>query len=388
MRAGMSPFSGMQATWTSVPGFVSDYIVEETPTGSRVRIVEGLIDSGFFRGGTFHDQEADLTRSETEEAVALLLSKMLHRNLEGLSDIWVLPHQQLERSRARSTAMASHWEPTSVLELSSQVQQLTPETVVLQTLRGFSLLDSLATPFRVPCRIYRGSVELELRTDHCVFPSGLVYGVISPEAANRVVNKLVEQHLLEVTENSLGKHDLVLSPEGAAIVEHDAPLEFEMKSFVREIEESKQHPLPDLTVVTKDTELAAVLSSRWQEADVCHRAGSYFAAMVVIGSILEGCLLARARHAIRYGHNFRETPVGKETDNPEEWGLANLLAVSANEGWIKQDRHRLGHVLRESRNLVHPANIESTDGEIDERSARTYWEILQGVVEDLTDSYK
>ena len=131
MRASTSPFSGMQSSWTPVRGFLSDYIVEETPTGSRVRVVEDLIDSGLYRGGTFHDQEATLTRPETEEAIALLLSKILHRNLEGLADIWVLPHRQLERNRSRSTSEASQWEPTSVLELSSQVVQLTSETIVL-----------------------------------------------------------------------------------------------------------------------------------------------------------------------------------------------------------------------------------------------------------------
>ena len=330
--------------------------------------------------------EADLSKGETNDVIALLLSKALQRNLEGAADVWIMPHKQLERLRTRAGTQDKGWDPTSVSELYQQTEALTEEHVALQTLRTFSLLRDLHPPQTVSCKFENGRLNSQDRRSGAIFPVGLVYGISAVQQANEILQKLFEADLLSLVENSIGKQDLEISREGSRVVDSDAPVGFELKGFIRELEESRQHPLPDMLEVTHDEQFAVILGNRWKEADVCHRAGSYFAATVVIGSVLEGCLLARIRFAIKLGHDFKKLPEGK-SKNADDWGLANLLAVSSQEGWIRAERHKLGHILKDSRNLVHPANIVTVGAEIDERSTRTYWEILQGVVEDLVKSY-
>lgn len=385
-RADVSPFSGQEAAWSSVSGYVSDYVVEEAATGAKIRVVDTIVDHGFHLGGSFHDREADLSRTETEETVALLLSKSLQRHLEGAPDVWLMPHGQLDRSRSRTLNPDRKWFATSVFELFEQVQTLSEEAVAVQTLKTFSLFRSLLPTQRIGVRVEGGRVVLDQPRSGATLPPGLVYGSLAPAKVVGMFQKLFDAELIAAIDASAGRQEITITQEGLRVVDLDAPQDLELKGYIREVEESRQHPVPDLTLVTCDTHLARILADRWREADVCHRAGSFFAASVLIGSILEGCLLARVRLALAASHDFVEKPDRKSAMDANEWGLANLLAVCANEGWIRQERHRLGHVLRESRNLVHPANIEEAGDEVDERTVRTYWEILQGTVEDLVRS--
>ena len=67
----------------------------------------------------------------------------------------------------------------------------------------------------------------------------------------------------------------------------------------------------------------------------------------------------------------------------EEWKLTNLIDVAVELGWLKTDRGKFGHALRESRNVVHPWEHMATKADFDQATCKTCWHVLNASVEDL-----
>ena len=87
-----------------------------------------------------------------------------------------------------------------------------------------------------------------------------------------------------------------------------------------------------LTTVMPD--LQGVIEYRWLEAQKCQYAGAYLAAVVMMGSILEALLLARAM--ISPQDAYRSSAATQT--QLQKWSLDRLINVSAECGWIKSDR--------------------------------------------------
>jgi hypothetical protein len=143
---------------------------------------------------------------------------------------------------------------------------------------------------------------------------------------------------------------------------------------------------PDLTrLVGSMPDLKRILEGRWTEAQTCQNAGAYLAAVVMMGSILEGVLFA-------IGHNnrpqcYRAVRAPKTKDSKqvhlEDWSLNSLIDVAVELGWIKTDRGQFSHALRQSRNVVHPWEHMATHADFDEATCRTCWHVLNAAVDDL-----
>ncbi len=71
---------------------------------------------------------------------------------------------------------------------------------------------------------------------------------------------------------------------------------------------------PDFHQLVSDSSLADVLSFRWQEAQRCVQGEAYLAAVVMMGSILEGVLLHRLENDIQSGYQAKSAP--KERGRP------------------------------------------------------------------------
>jgi hypothetical protein len=143
---------------------------------------------------------------------------------------------------------------------------------------------------------------------------------------------------------------------------------------------------PDLTpLVGSMLDLKCILEGRWTEAQTCQNAGAYLAAVIMMGSILEGVLFA-------IGHNNRaqcyraarapKTKDGKQV-HLEEWNLNSLIDVAIELGWIKTDRGQFSHALRQSRNVVHAWEHMASRADFDEATCRTCWHVLNAAVDDL-----
>ena len=143
---------------------------------------------------------------------------------------------------------------------------------------------------------------------------------------------------------------------------------------------------PDFYRLVQDDSLADVLSFRWQEAQKCVQAEAYLAAVVMMGSILEGVLLNRFERNLEAGNRAKSSPKDTKTGKPKpihEWGLSSMVDVAHEVGWLQGDVKRFSHALRESRNLVHPymqrLRREVPDGD----TCSICWQVVQAAVSDL-----
>jgi hypothetical protein len=146
---------------------------------------------------------------------------------------------------------------------------------------------------------------------------------------------------------------------------------------------------PSLTKLTKiNPHLDKIIQDRWVEAQKCQNAGAFLAAVILMGSILEALLLARAIVSPADAGRATHAPKDKQGKvHPiHDWKLSALIEVSAELGWLKVDRAKFSHALRESRNVVHPWQHATISADFDEATCKTCWHVLNASVEDLLKS--
>lgn len=145
---------------------------------------------------------------------------------------------------------------------------------------------------------------------------------------------------------------------------------------------------PDFYQLVQDDSLAEVLSFRWEEAQKCVDGEAYLAAIVMMGSILEGVLLNRFERSLEVGNRARRSPKDR-TGKPkplQQWGLSNMIDVAHEVGWLQGDIRRFSHALRDSRNLVHPYMQRLHGDTPDEDTCSICWPVVQAAVSDLLTS--
>jgi hypothetical protein len=131
--------------------------------------------------------------------------------------------------------------------------------------------------------------------------------------------------------------------------------------------------------------LEEIIQQRWVDAQKCQHTGAHLASVVMMGSILEALLLAKALSFAKEANQSQRAPKRKDgsTAPIQDWNLNSLIEVAVDVGWLKVDRGKFGHALRESRNVVHPWQHASLNADFDEGTCRTCWQVLNASVEDL-----
>ena len=150
------------------------------------------------------------------------------------------------------------------------------------------------------------------------------------------------------------------------------------------------YPAPDVAkIATQMPPLKGVIDQRWKEAQRCMHAECFTASIILMGSILEALLLARAMLSVGAASQSTRAPKTKSGQAVaiQDWNLSALIDVAVDVGWIKTDRGKFSHALRESRNVVHPWVEVTTRANFDLATCRTSWEVLQASVDDLLASY-
>ncbi|MGZ3409501.1 MAG: hypothetical protein ACXWKC_10255 [Xanthobacteraceae bacterium] len=149
------------------------------------------------------------------------------------------------------------------------------------------------------------------------------------------------------------------------------------------------HQAPDVSKLTAGMPtLKAIIDKRWQEAQRCTHAECYTSAVILMGSILEGLLLGRTMLSVPVASQSPKVPKNKQglALAVQDWSLSALIDVAVDVGWVKTDRGKFSHALRESRNVVHPWVAAATRADFDIATCRTSWEVLQASVDDLLAS--
>lgn len=146
---------------------------------------------------------------------------------------------------------------------------------------------------------------------------------------------------------------------------------------------------PDLSKLTSSMPgLKDVLERRWLELQKCQHVGAWLAAVVLMGSVLEGLLLARVSSSLQVANTSSRAPKNKQGKilAVHDWNLNALIEVAVDVGWLKVDRGKFSHALRQSRNVVHPWEEIAARASFDAGTSRTCWEVLKASVDDLLDS--
>jgi hypothetical protein len=144
---------------------------------------------------------------------------------------------------------------------------------------------------------------------------------------------------------------------------------------------------PDFSPLVSDARMQTILVNRWQECVKCVTVGAPLSAVVMMGGMLEGLLLARVNQLKDKGPVFKAVNAPKDkTGNPlklNEWGLKNYLDVAHELAWISKTTKDVGEVVRDYRNLIHPQKEHSHGVSISADDARTLWEIAKGVARQV-----
>jgi len=147
---------------------------------------------------------------------------------------------------------------------------------------------------------------------------------------------------------------------------------------------------PDFAVLTNDDSLGSILHERWIEVQKCVDANAHVAALVMMGSLLEGALLAVVHANPAKSNRSKSSPKDKN-GKPKpfhEWMLSALIDVAHECGWIQADVKAFSHALRDYRNMVHPWHQRAMRMTPDKDTCAICWEVVRAAVNDLAERQK
>jgi hypothetical protein len=126
-----------------------------------------------------------------------------------------------------------------------------------------------------------------------------------------------------------------------------------------------------LAEIVQDTDRAAALQRRLDEARICSAHGAHLSAVIMMGSLLEGVL----------EEVFRQRTSTRPQDN-----LQQLIAIAHEHGWIDADVQRFSQELRHYRNLVHTDAERRMGHSPDGDTSRVCWAVVVAALNDLAAS--
>jgi hypothetical protein len=125
-----------------------------------------------------------------------------------------------------------------------------------------------------------------------------------------------------------------------------------------------------LSEIVSDAAFGAQLKSRLDEAHICWKSGASTAAIIMLGSLLEGVL---------YDVALSQHEEGRKPDDR----LENLINLAKDKGWLAQDVVDYAHVLRNHRNLVHPKKQLTQGYAPEDDTVRIAWNVVVAALNDL-----
>ncbi|MFC7326187.1 hypothetical protein [Marinactinospora rubrisoli] len=132
-----------------------------------------------------------------------------------------------------------------------------------------------------------------------------------------------------------------------------------------------------MTDLISDQKMARLLQHRLDEARTCYANGAHVAAVIMLGSLLEGVLV----------HVVQERDVSLLCNkSPDKVSLETLIKICHDAGWIGADVERFCHELRRYRNFVHP-RAEIREAHTPDRDTLDMcWPVVNAVLNDIADS--
>ena len=159
--------------------------------------------------------------------------------------------------------------------------------------------------------------------------------------------------------------------------------------FIQQVEEPELKPLPppDFLSLQLEPGVGEVLADRWDEAQRCLKAGAYLAGTIIMGSMLEGMLLAVLQRFPKEANTCKSAPRFEPKTGKvkyfAEWSLSDMINVAHEANWIDLDVKKFSHSLREFRNLIHPYQQMILKAFPDKDTCEISWLVVQAAANDL-----
>jgi hypothetical protein len=156
-------------------------------------------------------------------------------------------------------------------------------------------------------------------------------------------------------------------------------------------EELSPTPCPDFPSLNLEAGVGEILAARWLEAQRCVDSKAFLAAIIMMGSLLEGLLLGICQRLPAVANACSCSPKDSRTGKVKhfaDWSLAEMIDVAHTVGWLGLDVKGFSHALRSFRNLVHPYEQMAAQANPDEDTCRISWLVVQAAVNDLAKTLK
>lgn len=120
--------------------------------------------------------------------------------------------------------------------------------------------------------------------------------------------------------------------------------------------------------------------------ETCAINKAYLAAVILLGSILEGALLAKLRANIHAAMTSKEAPKDRSgvVKNLDDWMLVDYITVASDLSYVPKSVEKHSHELRDTRNFVHPRKQVSEQIVVDVYLYRISREVAEVVIDALS----
>ena len=162
----------------------------------------------------------------------------------------------------------------------------------------------------------------------------------------------------------------------------NVPQTYPMSSETSEEKFLQQSFVVDLDKLQLESGFSEIVKQRLNEVEACIKTKASLAAVVMIGSILEGVLLGTALAYPRQFNQAKSAP--KDRDNKvrqfPEWTLSTMIDVAAELDILRKDVQTFSHYVRDFRNYIHPYAQMASKFSPDEHTALICWQVLKAAI--------
>lgn len=150
---------------------------------------------------------------------------------------------------------------------------------------------------------------------------------------------------------------------------------------------------PDFSKLVGDATMQQILFQRWDECQICVSSGTYLAATVMMGGLLEALFVAYANRLKDKSPMFSakaapQDPKTKKTLQLSKWTLRPYIDVGHELGWITRSGKDVAEVLRDYRNYVHPEKQRSHGVTLQKPDAEMFWDVTKHIANQLLANSK
>jgi hypothetical protein len=142
---------------------------------------------------------------------------------------------------------------------------------------------------------------------------------------------------------------------------------------------------PDFVHLTRDVTLAGMLENRRWEVLVCMKHKAHLAAIILMGTILEGVMLSIVHNNPNEANVSTRAPKDQHgrIKHFADWTLAELAEVAHDRGWISLEENRYLYLLKEYRRLIHPWEQRARNESPDEETCHECYKEFVALLDDI-----